>query len=79
MRIVVSGDDLGGVEAAAVGVPDEQMAVSADGHRRAHDGGYWMLCDGTDEVALKVDGLCRRPQPWANLNFVVEASISNGD
>ena len=79
MRIVVSGDDLGGVEAAAVGVPDEQMAVSADGHRRDHNGGYWMLRDGAHEVALKVDRLCGRPQSRANLDFVGEASISNSD
>ena len=56
MRAVVSGDDLGRVEAVAANLPNEQMAVSTDGHRRDHDDGGWMLRDGAHVVALKANG-----------------------
>ena len=57
MRAVVSGDDLGRVEAVAANIPNEQMAVSTDRHRRDHDDGGWMLCDGAHVVALMANGL----------------------
>jgi len=44
------------VEAVAANVPNEQMAVSTDRHRRDHDDGGWMLCDGAHVVALKANG-----------------------
>ena len=53
MWAVVSGNDLGRVEAVAARLPDEQMAVSADCHCRDHDDGDWMLRDGVHLVALK--------------------------
>jgi hypothetical protein len=49
----LSGDDLGRVEALAACPPDEQMAVSAERHRRDHDDGGWLLRDRAHVVALK--------------------------
>ena len=53
MRAVVSGDDLGRVEALAARRPIEEMAVSAERHRREHDDGGWLLRDRAHVVALK--------------------------
>src|SRR5258706_7749872 len=58
MWAVVFGDDLGRVEAVAGRLPNEQMAVSVDRHRRGYDDGVWMLCDGVHVVALKQENVC---------------------